>query len=955
MKRSPIGILGGSAGRAYGWIIEAAAFSVGVAVLILFLWPALITGETTLSHDHIYWGIPLYGFFADSVTQGWLPLWNPFTHGGEPAYVPPFQLRLLDPTAILVAVAGKWLGSDFVTLYAWDRFLRGVVIAAGCHLVLRLWARHLLTRLSLIPILLLSSVQWSHVRQMAIADQFLAAPFVLYFFLRIVWLRDNRWRNWLAGALLFGLNFQSYFFSGTAILLAAFGVGLLLWRRRLLLHVWQQSGLLGRVAATVAITLLMLSPSTVLLSETGRFIFTPRVVDYAFQDRGPQQGPPQHEPRAEIIWARPLFFPYRLQFHLGTFSAPVDFVQLIAPFGSNFARPAGRPWGKASEAFMYVGMLPLAIALFGIVAGRHSLKRVWMLTLVAVGLLALGPQAFVHAALYLVFPPLWFARNTHTLALFFLLALLYFYVIGCNRLLGASSAPLFPATPAAGPLALTLGRPAMARSVAAGLFGAAVFVTTLQLTRLQFPLTFYTLPVLASLGGLGWWLRADLGQRHLYWSSLAGWGVAVALLCARAFDWTSLGFLCVFLAAPLLAWVCWITRSARLGKLGMALALGGTLGVIAHRLALLAHGGAAELGLTIALALALSGTVVSALVLARAGWDALRPKPRTFSRAQLAAALTIVTALDLAAYSAYLKPLAEGERPDRHVPVATRPQPRTLAPTRTVSPVTAPPSIYPQPVRYLELMERRPTAFSPLLAPLNPPLAPEADAAAQIESLRHAERASTFLMTRSYYDLVVSGAPSGALAEIFAIGRPLIQFRESWTWLTARAARGLFDDAARASELADLVRRDVILEKPPDASRLPAATTSGHGGSGGPWRWTAERYDFNSLDLIVDAPRTGVLYWADGYDPHWKASVDGTEVPVHRANLAFKAIFVPEGRHAVRFEYRPTALVVSSLLFVAMGFLGVGMAAWALATPRVACFGGAPTVSRSLTPLEAPR
>jgi membrane protein YfhO len=929
------GLAGGSTRSAPG--LEASAFVAGVIVLVAFQWSALVAGTATFRHDHVYWGIPIYGFFAESVGSGRLPLWNPFTHGGEPAYAPSFQLRLLDPTAVLVAVAGQWLGADLVTLYAWDRFVRGVVIAGGCYLVLRLWARHLLTRMSLIPIVLFSSVQWSLVRQMAIAEQFLVAPFVLLFFLRIVYLRDSRWRNWLAGAFLLGLNFQSYFFSGTAILLTALAAGLLLWRRRLLGRLWRRPGLLPRLAATTAILLVMASPSVVLLSESPRFIFPPRVVDYGYEDKGPNQGPPQHEPRGEITWQRPLLFPYLLQLHLGTYSAPVDFVQMLAPFGSEYARSTGHSWGRPSEAFMYVGMLPLSVALLGLVAGRHSLKRVWTLTLVALGLLALGPQAFVHALLYWVFPPLWFARNMHTLVLFFLLALLYFYVIGCNRILGAGSGAILAAVLPAGPLARALGRPRLAQGLAAGVFGAAVMVAVLTLARVQFPLTFYTLPILACLAGLGWWLRADIGPRIFYWSILLGSSGAVALLCARRQDRTSLLFLSAFLAAPLLAWVCWTTRSSALARLGMGLALAGAMGALVHRLALFWIGGSAALGLTVGLAVALAGTVLSALTLGMASWDALRGPARIFSRGRLAAALALVSALDLVAYSSYLKPLSEGERPDRYLAGAAA-QPQTFPSTRGVRPVPGRPMAYDQPVRYLDLMERRPAAFSPLLSPLDPPLPPGADAASQVDSLLQAERASTFLMTRGYYDLISSGAGGATLAEIFAIDRPLIQFRGAWMWLTEAGARALLGEASRAAELPALMRRSVVLEKP-GSSALPEPPAVAPDTQG--WRWTVNRYDYNSLELEVDAPARGVLYWADGYDPHWRAWVDGTEVPVHRANLAFKAIFVPPGRHAVRFEYRPTAIVVTGLLFVAMGWAGVVLGVWALASPpRLPRFAG---------------
>ena len=54
-----------------------------------------------------------------------------------------------------------------------------------------------------------------------------------------------------------------------------------------------------------------------------------------------------------------------------------------------------------------------------------------------------------------------------------------------------------------------------------------------------------------------------------------------------------------------------------------------------------------------------------------------------------------------------------------------------------------------------------------------------------------------------------------------------------------------------------------------------AAELPGAGPGTGSWRWLARRYDYNSLDLEVEAPARGLLYWADGFDPHWRAWVDG--------------------------------------------------------------------------------
>ena len=62
------------------------------------------------------------------------------------------------------------------------------------------------------------------------------------------------------------------------------------------------------------------------------------------------------------------------------------------------------------------------------------------------------------------------------------------------------------------------------------------------------------------------------------------------------------------------------------------------------------------------------------------------------------------------------------------------------------------------------------------------------------------------------------------------------------------------------------------------------------------------------MTLEVEASDPGFVVLADAFDPGWRAEVDGRPAPVLRANVAFRAVAVPEGRHVVAMAYRPPAV-----------------------------------------------
>jgi hypothetical protein len=62
------------------------------------------------------------------------------------------------------------------------------------------------------------------------------------------------------------------------------------------------------------------------------------------------------------------------------------------------------------------------------------------------------------------------------------------------------------------------------------------------------------------------------------------------------------------------------------------------------------------------------------------------------------------------------------------------------------------------------------------------------------------------------------------------------------------------------------------------------------------------------LELEARLSADGYVVLLEGYDAGWSAMVDGRPAPVLRANVAFRAVAVPAGRHRLEFRHRPRTL-----------------------------------------------
>lgn len=96
--------------------------------------------------------------------------------------------------------------------------------------------------------------------------------------------------------------------------------------------------------------------------------------------------------------------------------------------------------------------------------------------------------------------------------------------------------------------------------------------------------------------------------------------------------------------------------------------------------------------------------------------------------------------------------------------------------------------------------------------------------------------------------------------------------------------------------------RTAIID-PADVDRLSIdLSDAGEAVGAGSVRWI--EHGVNQLVLEVETQRAALLVISDNYYPDWRATVDGDETPVLRANYTLRAVQVPAGRHEVRLEYR---------------------------------------------------
>lgn len=81
-------------------------------------------------------------------------------------------------------------------------------------------------------------------------------------------------------------------------------------------------------------------------------------------------------------------------------------------------------------------------------------------------------------------------------------------------------------------------------------------------------------------------------------------------------------------------------------------------------------------------------------------------------------------------------------------------------------------------------------------------------------------------------------------------------------------------------------------------------------------RVLSSKFQLNSVKIEAASPAPALVVVAQTYYHDWRATVDGRSVPLLRANYAFQAVEMPQGRHSVVLRYQDRAFEIGALLSI---------------------------------------
>ena len=138
------------------------------------------------------------------------------------------------------------------------------------------------------------------------------------------------------------------------------------------------------------------------------------------------------------------------------------------------------------------------------------------------------------------------------------------------------------------------------------------------------------------------------------------------------------------------------------------------------------------------------------------------------------------------------------------------------------------------------------------------------------------------------------------------------QPRKTYLPLVTAGQRPVFADDAETLQALSAGNFDgsKIVFLPPEAKAFVTATNQTEA------RVLDSKFEIQSVEIQAEAAAPALVVVAQSFYPDWSASVDGRDVPLLRANHAFQAIQIPQGRHDIRLVYKDKAFDTGAALSI---------------------------------------
>jgi hypothetical protein len=194
----------------------------------------------------------------------------------------------------------------------------------------------------------------------------------------------------------------------------------------------------------------------------------------------------------------------------------------------------------------------------------------------------------------------------------------------------------------------------------------------------------------------------------------------------------------------------------------------------------------------------------------------------------------------------------------------------------------------------------------------------------------------------------VGRSADGAVSvQVFTLGRPGLVFEDGKTRVYLRdnflprayyvpqaivaedAETALAEVVSRQDNLGEVVVLEFMSQGEPPALEHEA----------GPAQITVSDIGLNEVTIKATLAQPGFVVLADAYYPGWQATIDGRPAALYRANSVTRALYVPQGEHIIRYQFRPvdfySGLFVSGMTWTAVLALFLWYGLWGRKRPYV--------------------